>query len=199
MGGLVVFFSLTVGNTASYDITDSTLFLESYYTVNIAHNMCKSFKVLQLMIWSGQSYFLWRCIYRREGHLVSPFSGTKHFMTGSSRLGLARGSDHGVPTRKAAHLELTNNWHGSSELFVNHKSKDTHHSGTSVIQLNGTLGELGLFIEGVPAEVKGAVTEVTNVFISSSLNVLHDTKLKESNEGKDLEGSGYRNLEEVPE
>jgi hypothetical protein len=97
--------------------------------------------------------------------------------------------------RKAAHLELTNNWHGSSELLMNHKSKDTHHGGTSVVQLNGTLGELGLFIKGVPAEVKGTVTEVTNVLIASSLNVLHNSKLKESNEGKDLEGSGNRNLE----
>mmetsp|Transcript_13043 Transcript_13043/g.18682 ORF Transcript_13043/g.18682 Transcript_13043/m.18682 type:complete len:218 (+) Transcript_13043:132-785(+) len=91
-------------------------------------------------------------------------------------------------------LEFSNNWYGSSELLVNHKSKNSHHSGTSVVQLNGTLGKLGLFIKGVPAEVKGAVTEVTNVFISSSLNVLHDSKLKESNEGKDLEGSSNRNL-----
>jgi hypothetical protein len=98
--------------------------------------------------------------------------------------------------RKATHhLELANNWDGSSELLVNHKSKNTHHGGTAVVQLNGTLGELGLFIEGVPAEVKGTVTEVTNVLISSSLNILHDSKLKEANEGKDLKGSGNRNLE----
>jgi hypothetical protein len=102
----------------------------------------------------------------------------------------------GVPRRKAAnYLELANNWHGASELLVNHKTKDTHHGGTSIVQLNGTLGELGLFIKGVPAEVKGAVTEVTNVLIASSLNVLHDSKLKEANEGEDLEGSSYRNLE----
>jgi hypothetical protein len=91
-------------------------------------------------------------------------------------------------------LHLSNNWEGSSELLVNHKSEDSHHSGTSIVQLNGTLGKLGLFIKGVPAEVKGAVTEVTNVFISSSLNVLHDSKLKESNEGQHLEGTSNRNL-----
>ena len=68
---------------------------------------------------------------------------------------------------------------------MNHKAEDTHHSGTAVVQLNGTLGELGLFIEGVPAEVKSTVTEVTNEFILSG-NILHDTKLEGTNEGKDL-------------
>ena len=77
---------------------------------------------------------------------------------------------------------------------MNHKSKDTHHGGTAVVQLNGTLGELGLFVKGVPAEVKSSVTEVTNVLVASSLNVLHDSKLKEAYEGKDLEGSSDRNL-----
>ena len=37
-----------------------------------------------------------------------------------------------------------------------------HHSGTSVVQLNGTLLKLGLLRVFVPAEIKGTVTEVTN-------------------------------------
>jgi hypothetical protein len=47
-----------------------------------------------------------------------------------------------------------------------------------------------LGVEGVPAEVKGSVTKVTDTFISGSFDALHDGKLKEANEGKYLEGSG---------
>jgi hypothetical protein len=91
-------------------------------------------------------------------------------------------------------LKLSNNWDGSSELLVNHKSEDTHHSGTSVVQLNGTLLELGLLIERVPAEVNESVTEVTDEFtrLGTVGGVLHDEKLKKSNEKKDLSSSGSR-------
>eukprot|EP01083_Nonionella_stella_P026581 73208_1 len=96
-------------------------------------------------------------------------------------------------------LHLSNNWKGSSELLVNHEAKDTHHSSTAIVQLNGALGELSLLIKGVPAEVNGSITEVTNEFISSSLNVLHDTKLKGANESNDLSkssrGDGIRSKE----
>ena len=40
-----------------------------------------------------------------------------------------------------------------SYLIVDHKSKDTHHVSTAVVELDGTLGELGLVIKVVPAEV----------------------------------------------
>eukprot|EP01083_Nonionella_stella_P271423 919680_1 len=96
-------------------------------------------------------------------------------------------------------LHLSNNWKGSSELLVNHEAKDTHHGSTAIVQLNGALGELSLLIKGVPAEVNGSITEVTNEFISSSLNVLHDTKLKGANESNDLSkssrGDGIRSEE----
>ena len=72
-------------------------------------------------------------------------------------------------------------------MLVDHKSKNSHHGGTSVVELDGTLGKLGLFIKGVPAVVKGVVTEVTNEF--SSGDVLHDEKLKSSDEGNNLEKS----------
>ena len=49
---------------------------------------------------------------------------------------------------------------------------------------------MGLGIKGVPAKVKGVVTEVTNKL--SSGNVLHDEKLKSSNEGNNLGNSGTR-------
>jgi hypothetical protein len=70
---------------------------------------------------------------------------------------------------------------------VDHESEKTHLGGTALVELDGTLGELGLLIKGVPAIVKGTVTEVTGEF--SSGDVLHDGKLKEANEGKDLEGT----------
>ena len=75
-----------------------------------------------------------------------------------------------------------------SELFVDHEGKDTHLGGAALVELNGTLSELGFLVEGVPAEVKGVVTEVTNEF--SSGNVLHDKDLEEANEGNKLANSG---------
>mmetsp|Transcript_21255 Transcript_21255/g.36283 ORF Transcript_21255/g.36283 Transcript_21255/m.36283 type:complete len:260 (-) Transcript_21255:3-782(-) len=80
-----------------------------------------------------------------------------------------------------------------SKLVVNHKGQHTHLGGTSLVELDSTLGHLGLLIESVPAKVEGVVTEVTNEL--SSGDVLHDSKLKESNEGKNLKGSGNRNSE----
>jgi hypothetical protein len=77
-----------------------------------------------------------------------------------------------------------------SELLVNHKAEDAQLCGTAVVELDGTLGKLGLGIKGVPSEVEGSVTEVTDEFISGSFDVLHDGKLEEANEGKHLEGSG---------
>ena len=47
------------------------------------------------------------------------------------------------------------------DLLVHHKAKDTHHGGTAVVELNGTLAELGLLREGVPAEVESAVAEIS--------------------------------------
>ena len=73
---------------------------------------------------------------------------------------------------------------------MDHKGEHTHLGGTALVQFNGTLLKLGLFIEGVPAEVKGVVTEVTWEF--SSGDVLHDGKLQETDEGENLKGSGNR-------
>merc|ERR1719416_380479 len=55
------------------------------------------------------------------------------------------------------------------DLLVDHKSKDTQHGGTAVVELDGTLGELGLLIKVIPSEVDVSVTEVTNVLVSGSL------------------------------
>ena len=70
---------------------------------------------------------------------------------------------------------------------MNHKSKNSHHCSTAVVQLNSSLGKLGLLIEGVPSEIDELVTEVT--WELSSSDVLHNEKLKESNESYDLKKS----------
>ena len=41
---------------------------------------------------------------------------------------------------------------------------NSHHSGTSVVELDRSLLDLGGIIEFVPSEVKGSVTVVTDVF-----------------------------------
>mmetsp|Transcript_20838 Transcript_20838/g.32772 ORF Transcript_20838/g.32772 Transcript_20838/m.32772 type:complete len:214 (-) Transcript_20838:57-698(-) len=87
------------------------------------------------------------------------------------------------------HLHISNNREGASEFLVDHKSKDTHHSGTSVVQLNSTLLNLGLFVELVPGTLEGTVSEISGELISKSIHVLHDGNLKKANEGEDLNGT----------
>ncbi len=76
-----------------------------------------------------------------------------------------------------------------SELVVDHKSEQTHLSGTSLVQFNSTLVHLGFGIKRVPAEVNEAVTEVTNEFVLAS-GILHESKLKGTNEGNSLGNTG---------
>jgi hypothetical protein len=89
---------------------------------------------------------------------------------------------------------VSNDWEirvisqGDNE-FVNHKTKDTHLSSTSVVELDGTLLELGLFIKVIPSEVNVSVAEVTNEFVASSGDILHEGNLKDTNEGNDLDKS----------
>jgi len=67
--------------------------------------------------------------------------------------------------RQCIHL-----WHessgkdGDSNTFVEDKSGDSHHGGTSVVDLDRSLLELGFGIELVPSKVEGAVPVVTDVF-----------------------------------
>jgi len=76
-----------------------------------------------------------------------------------------------------------------NDEFVHHKSEDSELSGTSVVELDGTLGELLLLAEGVPAEVNVSVTEVTNELVAGSWNILHEGALKDSDESNDLNKS----------
>jgi hypothetical protein len=71
---------------------------------------------------------------------------------------------------------------------VDHKGKDSHLGGTALVELDGALLELGLFIEGVPAEVDGSVTEVTREFGFAG-HVKHDGRFEDSNKEKKLDKS----------
>mmetsp|Transcript_1784 Transcript_1784/g.2139 ORF Transcript_1784/g.2139 Transcript_1784/m.2139 type:complete len:243 (-) Transcript_1784:74-802(-) len=76
-----------------------------------------------------------------------------------------------------------------NNLFVNHKSEDSHHSSTSVVELDSTLLKLGLLIKVIPSEVNVSVTEVTNELVSGSWNILHESNLKKTDEGNKLNKS----------
>ncbi|KAL7524882.1 hypothetical protein ACHAXR_000755 [Thalassiosira sp. AJA248-18] len=86
-------------------------------------------------------------------------------------------------------LHLSDNRDGASDLLVHHKSKNTHHGGTSVVQLNSTLLELGLFVELVPSTLEGSVTKISGELVSESSHVLHDGNFQQTNEGEDLNSS----------
>ena len=74
--------------------------------------------------------------------------------------------------------------HGlSGELLSNHVSEDTHHSGTSVVDLNIQLAGLLLGVLDVGSEV-------TNSVVSIVLGSRHPGQLNKSEEGKDLGKSG---------
>jgi hypothetical protein len=78
-----------------------------------------------------------------------------------------------------------------AQLLVDHKGQDSHHGGTALVELGGTLLELGLGIESVPAKVDQVVTEVTNEFVGSS-HVTHDRGLQATNKEQKLDKSSGR-------
>merc|ERR1719345_443012 len=78
-------------------------------------------------------------------------------------------------------------------LFMDHKSKNTKHGSTSIVQFNGTLLKLGFFIKIIPSVINVSVTEISNEFISSSWYILHEGNLKESDEADDLSNSSEWN------
>ena len=74
---------------------------------------------------------------------------------------------------------------------MDHESKDAHHGCPSVVQLDGALPHLGGIIEHVPAVHELSIPEVADELIALVVvNSLHDSKLKDADEGKDLLDSG---------
>jgi hypothetical protein len=92
-------------------------------------------------------------------------------------------------------MKVSDNWKvwvisKRNDEFVHHQSKDSHLGSTSVVELDSTLGKLFFFGEGIPSEVNVSVTEITNKFVSSSWNILHEGTFQNSNEGNNLHDSG---------
>jgi hypothetical protein len=75
-----------------------------------------------------------------------------------------------------------------NDEFVNHEAKDTHHGGTSVVELNSTLLKLGLLIKVIPAKVDVSIAEVTGEF-SVSGNFTHEGAFQDTNKGNDLDNA----------
>lgn len=75
------------------------------------------------------------------------------------------------------------------DLLMDHKSKNSHHGGTAVVELDGALGKLGLIIKVIPSEVNVAVAEVSNVLVSGSGNITHESTLQDTNGGNHLDKS----------
>ena len=73
---------------------------------------------------------------------------------------------------------------------MDHETEDSHHGGTSVVELDGTLGELLFLIEGVPSVVDGSGSEVTNE-LSFSRVVTHD-EFEDEDKGEKLDPSSLR-------
>ncbi len=81
---------------------------------------------------------------------------------------------------------------------MDHEGQDSHHSGTSVVQFNSTLLQLGILVEGVPAVVKGSVAEITREFGFSG-DILHDGKLQKADEGNNLADTASTDIVEGSE
>ena len=79
-----------------------------------------------------------------------------------------------------------------TQLIVNHESEKSHLGGTALVEFAVALLDLVLLGEAVPTPGVDSIAEVTRELVSSSWDVLHDLKLKESNKGKDLECTGNR-------
>mmetsp|Transcript_11605 Transcript_11605/g.24199 ORF Transcript_11605/g.24199 Transcript_11605/m.24199 type:complete len:205 (-) Transcript_11605:195-809(-) len=94
----------------------------------------------------------------------------------------------GRELNQTSNLELANNGDRATKLLMNHEAKDAHHGSTAIVQLNGTLGQLGLLIKSVPTKVKGTIAEVTGELALSS-HILHDGKLQDANKGNNLQES----------
>ena len=129
---------------------------------------------------------------------ITPNDGSSTWLS-SSRLSKALSvlcADHElicIQMLSRSDLHLSNDGEGSSDLLVHHEAKDAHHGGAAIVQFDGALGELGLLIKGLPAEVDPAVAEVADELIAGSGDILHEARLQESNEDEDLAESLLRN------
>ncbi len=79
----------------------------------------------------------------------------------------------GVRHFKTTLLEVTDDWKirvvsNLLDLFVDHKTKNSEHGGTAVVQFDGTLLELGLFIKVIPVDGKENELDAENTATSNN-------------------------------
>merc|ERR1719223_179766 len=92
-------------------------------------------------------------------------------------------------------LQVSNDWKigiisQRNDQFVDHKSKDSEHGSTAVVQFDGALLKLGFFIKVFPSVVEVSVAEVTWELGACSWNLAHDGALKNTDQGNELHNSG---------
>mmetsp|Transcript_21653 Transcript_21653/g.60108 ORF Transcript_21653/g.60108 Transcript_21653/m.60108 type:complete len:225 (+) Transcript_21653:781-1455(+) len=89
-------------------------------------------------------------------------------------------------------LQLANNRHVGSEIFVHNQSQDTHLRCTAIVQFDGSLLQLFFIAEGVPSKIDPAIAVVTSKLIACSFNVAHET-LQKGHGGKNIgcQASGH--------
>src|SRR3569832_2178109 len=85
-----------------------------------------------------------------------------------------------VPNKPVDHIRVV-----SWELLVNHQAQNTHHRGSSIVQLNTSFTLLLFRSEGRPSEIKGVVTKVTNELTTG--DIFHYSELQEPDKCKDLQ------------
>eukprot|EP00804_Cyclotella_cryptica_P009807 CCRYP_016249-RA/>CCRYP_016249-RA protein AED:0.29 eAED:0.29 QI:0/0/0.5/1/0/0.5/2/256/306 len=96
--------------------------------------------------------------------------------------------DREEPIRESLHF--SNNGNGSSQLLMDHESQNSHHSSTSLVELNCPFICLPLGALLVPSKVKSIAEVSPELRFSSGIN--HYPCLKETNESKSLEKGGSR-------
>ena len=73
---------------------------------------------------------------------------------------------------------------------MDHQGEESHLRSTAVVEFDGALLEFCSLVKRLPAKVNGAVAEVSNVFVSSAGDALHDGNLQQAHKGQNLEGTG---------
>jgi hypothetical protein len=71
-------------------------------------------------------------------------------------------------------LHVPDDRDASTEFLVDHKTEDAHHGRAAVVEFDGAFRHLSFGVEGVPTEIQRAVPEISDEFVSGSLDVLHD-------------------------
>ena len=70
-------------------------------------------------------------------------------------------------------------------ILVDQETKDAHHDGVAVVEIDGTLGEHGLPVEVIPAKVDLAVVRVLHKVVADSFDIVPEVRL-EDDSGREI-------------